>query len=57
MADRSMPGSAVDIGRVSDFVKGVQDQNRAQNERAIKSVEHAVLAGLAYSAYKRYRRR
>lgn len=45
--------SSVDIGGVSDFVRGLQDSRADQNRRALKSTEHAVLAGMAWAAWHR----
>jgi hypothetical protein len=48
--------ASLDIGGVSDFVRGVQDSRAEQNRRALKSTEHALMAGAAWWTYQRLRK-
>lgn len=38
--------TAVDMGGVRDFIKGLQDEQRARHEQTRKGVEKAIMVGL-----------
>lgn len=39
--------TAVDTGGVRDFIKGLQDEQRARHQQVVKGVEKAIMVGLA----------
>jgi len=53
----SFAGSSLDIGRVQDFVNGMQDSKDSHTfERILIGVVGGALAGNAWSVYRRYQR-
>ena len=54
-ADSTWGNTSVDIGKVENFVRGLQDEAHLKNKQGLKAVEIGVLTGVGVWGVKQLR--